>query len=100
MTKILSYYESKKDNIVIIASLIVSIIITNSFIVFSPSEDSRAYNAILTSTVSLGVALVICLVQIFRYKKSIRKQFSELTNGKQIQNYYDNNKMHFSICLF
>ena len=107
MTKILSYYEGKKANVVIITSLIVSIIITNFFILFSPSEDSRAYNAILTSTVSIGVALVICLVQIFRYKKSIRKyernrrKLSEKSGCKQLHYYYyDNNKMHFSICLF
>jgi hypothetical protein len=106
LTKILSYYEGKRVNIVIIISLIVSIIITNSFILFSPDENIRAYNAILTSTVSVGVALVICLIQIFRYKKSIRKQerkqhtLSEERNDRQLHHYYDNNKMHFSICLF
>src|SRR5215211_7730664 len=107
MTKILSYYEGKKVDVVIITSLIVSIIITSSFILFSPDGNIRAYNAILTSTVSVGVAFVICFVQIFRYKKNIRKYernrrtFAEQTNDKQLHHYYyDNNKMHFSICLF
>ena len=107
MTKILSYYEGKKVDVVIITSLIVSIIITSSFILFSPDGNIRAYNAILTSTVSVGVAFVICFVQIFRYKKNIRKYernrrtFAEQTNDKQLHHYYyDNNTMHFSICLF
>jgi len=53
------------------------------------------------------VALVVCLVQVFRYKITIRKQkrieqstSSEETDDKQLNYYYDNNKMHFSICLF
>jgi hypothetical protein len=54
------------------------------------------------SAISIGAALVISLVQIFRYKKSIRKQrsISKIGNDKQSRHYYDNNKMHFSICLF
>jgi hypothetical protein len=53
------------------------------------------------------VALVVCLVQVFRYKITIRKQkrieqstSSEETDDKWLNYYYDNNKMHFSICLF
>ena len=63
MTKALSYYKSKNVNIVIITSLIVSIIITNSFVIFSPDENTRFYNAGLTSAITVGVALVICLIQ-------------------------------------
>ena len=107
MTKILSYYEGKKVDVVIITSLIVSVIISSSFILFSPDGNIRAYNAILTSTVSVGVALVICLVQVFRYKKNIRKYkrnrrtLSEKSSDKQLHYYYyDNNKIYFSICLF
>lgn len=39
---------------------------------------------------------------MFRYKKSVRKQrtISEIGNIKQSHHYYDNNKMHLSICLF
>jgi hypothetical protein len=50
---------------------------------------------------------VVCLVQVFRYKTTIRKQkrieqntSSEQTDDKRPKYYYDNNKMHFSICLF
>ena len=107
MKKILTYRSSRKVNAVVISSLIVSIIITNSFVIFSPDVDTRSYNAILTSTISVGVALVVCLVQVFRYKITIRKQkrieqstSSEETGDKWLNYYYDNNKMHFSICLF
>src|SRR5688572_19214113 len=53
------------------------------------------------SAISIGVALVIYLVQLFRYKNTIRKQrsLSKMSNDKQLH-YYDNNKMHISICLF
>jgi hypothetical protein len=104
--KILSHYTNKKVNVVIITSLIVSIIITTSLISFSPDENIRVYNALLTSTASVGIALVICLVQIFRYKRSRRIQekkqsiLSEQSHEKQLPYYFDNNKMHFSICLF
>ena len=97
MTKILSYYEGKKVDVVIITSLIVSVIISSSFILFSPDGNIRAYNAILTSTVSVGVALVICLVQVFRYKKNIRKYkrnrrtLSEKSSDKQLHYYYYDN---------
>jgi low affinity Fe/Cu permease len=76
MMKMLSHYTNIKVNVVIITSLIVSIIIiiTNSLISFSPDENIRVYNAILISTASVGIALAICLVQIFRYKKSLRIQ--------------------------
>lgn len=106
MMKMLSHYTNKKVNVVIITSLIVSIIITNSLISFSPDENIRVYNAILISTASVGIALAICLVQIFRYKKSLRIQeknqsiLSEQSHEKQLPYYFDNNKMHFSICLF
>jgi hypothetical protein len=93
-------------NAIIVISLSVSIFITNYFVIFSPDEDTRSYNAIVTSTISVGVALVICLVQVFGYKKIIRKQKKKegqntsLEHTDYRQHYYDNNKMHFSICLF
>ena len=96
MTKILSYYENKNVNIVIITSLIASIIITNSFVIFSPDENTRFYNAGLTSALTVGVGLVICLIQVYRYKRSIHRQEGA---GKP-HHYFDNNKMHLSICLF
>jgi hypothetical protein len=107
LKKILTHRSSRKVNAVVISSLFVSVIITNSFVIFSPDVDTRSYNAILTSTISVGAALVVCLVQVFRYKITIRKQkrieqstSSEETDDKWLNYYYDNNKMHFSICLF
>ena len=97
MTNLLSYYKSKNVNTVVITSLIVSIIITNSFVIFSADESTRFYNAVLTSTITTGVALVICLIQVYRYKRGVQRQ------EKTIQPhyyYFDNNKMHISICLF
>ena len=97
MIKVLSYNKNKNVNIVIITSLIVSIIITNSFVIFSPNEGTRFYNAGLTSTITMGVALVVCLIQVYRYKRGVQRQ--EKAIERQYY-YFDNNKMHFSICLF
>jgi hypothetical protein len=101
--KILSY-KNKRNNIVITISLIVSIVITNSFIVLSADEDSRVYFSNLTSTFTAGVPLVIAFVMVFRYKRSIKKQEEKpqalSKRGEDIHYYYDNNKMHLSICLF
>src|SRR5215204_6475027 len=106
MTKILSY-KNERDNVIIVASLIISIVITNSFVIFSPDEDMRFYNASLTSTIAVGLALVICIIQIYRYKRSgIKKlekreySLSKYTNSERPHHYYNNNKMHCSICLF
>ena len=106
MTKILSY-KNKTDSVIVIVSLIISIVITNSFIVFSPDEDSRFYFSGLTSTLTVGVALVISIVMVYRYKRSIKKQeekqpaLSQQSNHTKLHHYYyDNNKIHFSICLF
>ena len=96
MTKVLSYRKVKNVNIVIITSLIASIIITNSFVIFSPDENTRFYNAGLTSAITVGVALVICVVQVYRYKRTVQRQ----EKAGQPYHYFDNNKMHLSICLF
>ncbi|HEU4445403.1 MAG TPA: hypothetical protein VFR94_12095, partial [Nitrososphaeraceae archaeon] len=67
MTKILPY-RNKRDNIIIvIVSLITSIVITNSFIIFSPDEDSRFYFSGLTSSFAIAVGLVISIVMVYRY---------------------------------
>jgi hypothetical protein len=86
----------------------ISIVITNFFIIFSPDEDSRFYFSGLTSTLALGVALVISIVMVYKYKRSIKKQeeeekqaLSQQSNDTRLHYYYyDNNKIHFSICLF
>ena len=103
MAKSLSY-KNNRDKFLVIVVLIISIVITNSFIIFSPDEDSRFYFSNLTSTITVAVPLVIAVVMVFRYKRSMKKQ--EETHqvlsqqDKDIHHYYDNNKMHLSICLF
>jgi hypothetical protein len=105
MAKILSY-GNKRSNAVIVAALALSIIITNVFVILTPNENARFYNASITSTITIGVALIICPVQVYRYKKRrARSQHTDLmqTNANTVQPsdyFYDDNKMHLSICLF
>jgi hypothetical protein len=100
MAKILSY-KNKRNNITIIISLIVSIVITNSFIVFSPDENSRSYSSNLTSTVTVGIPMVTAFVMVFRYKRNLKKQEDKPeVHSQQHDQSYDNNKMHLSICIF
>jgi small-conductance mechanosensitive channel len=87
--------------------LIASIIITNSFIIFSSDEKSKFYFSALTSTLTPGVALVVSIVMIYRFKRIIKKPVErEQTPSQQISDgnphhpYYDDNTIHFSICLF
>jgi hypothetical protein len=96
LANVLSYCKSNV-NIVVITSLIVSIIITNSFVIFSADVSTRYYNAGLTSTITTGVALVICLIQVYRYKRGVQRQEKAV---RPHYYYFDNNKMHISICLF
>ena len=87
----------------IIGSLIISILVTNSFIVFSPDEDSKFYFSGLTSTLGLAAALVIAIIMVYRYKRFIKKQEdkrSHQNEDRKRRYFYDNNKVHFSICLF
>jgi hypothetical protein len=101
VAKILSY-ENKRSNAVVVAALAVSIVITNTFVILSPNEDTRFRNASITSTITVGVALVICLIQVYRYKARVKSQLtsSKQPNAKQPRDYYNNNKMHLSISLF
>jgi hypothetical protein len=105
--KILTSYEDKRVNLIVIITLIASIIITNSFIIFSPDEKSRFYFSALTSTLTLGAALVVSIVMIYRFKRNIKKPVErEQTPSQQSSDrnphhpYYDDNTIHFSICLF
>jgi hypothetical protein len=101
MAKILSY-ENKRSNAVVVAALAVSIVITNTFVILSPDESTRFRNASITSTITVVVALVICLIQVYRYKARVKSQLtaSKQPNAKQPRDYYNNDKMHLSICLF
>jgi TRAP-type C4-dicarboxylate transport system permease small subunit len=107
--KTLADYEDKRVNLIVLIILIASIIITNSFIIFSPDEEGKFYFSALTSTLTLGAALTVSVVMVFRFKKNLRKlkekeqtplQQSSDSDRKQHRPYYDDNKMHFSICLF
>ena len=52
----------------------------------------------------MGIGLVIAFVMVFRYKRSIKKQEDKLQvypeHDRVIPGFYDNNKMHLSICVF
>ncbi len=98
-SQILSH-ENRTKNEVVLVALIVSIVFTNIFVIFSPDVNARFYNAGLTSTVTIGVALVICLIQVYRYKRRVQISASVELDAKQSPSYYSNDKMHFSICLF
>lgn len=109
MAKILSYKSmSKKENVIVIVLLATSIIVTNSFIIFLPNENSRFYISGLISTAAIGVALVIAVIVVWRYKRGIKKKEEEKQQVFSQQDadtrshhyYYDDNKMHLSICLF
>src|SRR5919106_4566409 len=94
-------YESRTINRIVVIGLIAAIVLTNIFVVFSPSENARFYNAGLTATLTIGVALVICMVQVYRYKRRAKSGLrSPQLNTTESVYYYDNNKMHLSICLF
>ncbi|HEU4821944.1 MAG TPA: hypothetical protein VFS97_00825 [Nitrososphaeraceae archaeon] len=99
---------SKKENVMVIVLLATSIIVTNSFIIFLPNENSRFYISGLISTAAIGVALVIAVIVVWRYKRGIKKKEEEKQQVFSQQDadtrshhyYYDDNKMHLSICLF
>jgi hypothetical protein len=97
MAKILSY-KDKSTNIITIASLIVAIVITNSFIVFSQDENSRSYFSNLTTTLTVAAPMVIAFVMVFKYKRSMKKVHSQQYT-QDIES-CDDNKMHLSICSF
>jgi hypothetical protein len=99
MAKILS--QNKRNNIIITVSLVVSIVITNSFIVFAQDDNSRSYFSDLTSALTAIVPLVIVFVMVFRYKRSLKKQDGKpQVHPQQHSQSYDSNKMHLSICIF
>jgi hypothetical protein len=105
--KTLTSYEDKRVNLIVIVTLIVSILVTNSFIIFSPDEKSRFYFSSLTSTLTVGAALVVSIVMIYRFKRSVRKPVEneqtpsqQSSDRKPHNSYYDDNKIHFSVCLF
>jgi hypothetical protein len=71
--------------------LVISIVIANSFIIFS-NEGSRFYFAKVTTTVTSAVALATALVMIYKYKRK-----EGLHDSHQ---FYKRNEVHLSISLF
>jgi hypothetical protein len=103
MSKILTY-KGGRNNILITVLLIIAIVATNSFIVFSPDEDSRSYFSNLTTTLTVAAPMVLAFVMVFRYKRSMKRQDEKYRihshqHTQDIQR-FDNNKMHLSICAF
>ena len=103
MSKILTYKGGRND-ILITVLLIIAIVATNSFIVFSPDEDSRFYFSNLTTTLTVAAPMVLAFVMVFRYKRSMKRQDEKYRihshqHTQDIQR-FDNNKMHLSICVF
>lgn len=76
----------------LIVLLVISIIIANSFIIFSTGIN-RFYFAKLTTSVTSGAALAIALLMVYRYKT---KQHQYVPHQSRIHE----NIMHFSICIF
>ena len=110
MAKILSYEsKSKKENVIVVVLLATSIIVTNSFIIFCLMRIAGFTFSGLMSTVAAGVALVIAIIVVWRYRRGIKKKeeakqqvfFSQQdADTRSHHYYYDDNKMHISICLF
>jgi uncharacterized ion transporter superfamily protein YfcC len=112
MTKVLfqKHSTSSNSNRMPIVSLVISIIIANSFIIFSFGEDGRFYFSKLTTSVTSAIALATTIVMVYRYKKRQKQQRRLLQSNQQQQQqkpsnrFYNDNKnmtmMHFSICIF
>jgi hypothetical protein len=94
--ELLSPIRRHRGNWVLILLLVISIVIANSFIIFSFNEKSRFYFAKVTTTVTSSVALATALVMIYKYKRKQEQQerhdFHQFYKGDDI--------LHFSICLF
>jgi predicted histidine transporter YuiF (NhaC family) len=98
-------YRDQRVNTIIIVLLIILVVATNSFIIFSPNEDSRFYFSGLASSLTLAAGLVISIVMVYRYKRGIKQEqmqqaSSDQYNDTKTYHHYDDNKFHLSICLF
>jgi membrane protein implicated in regulation of membrane protease activity len=72
--------KSKKENVIVVVLLATSVIVTNSFVIFLPNEVSRFYVSGLISTAAVGVALVISIIAVWRYKRGIKKRREQATS--------------------
>jgi cation transport ATPase len=103
MTKVLFQKHITSSNRMPVVFLVISIIIANSFIIFSFDEDSRSYFSKLTTSVTSAIALVTALVMVYRYKKRQKQQPLQEQQQQPSNRLYTNNNMtmmHFSICIF
>jgi hypothetical protein len=73
--------------------LATSIVVVNSFIIFTSDENSKFYLATLTTTVTSGTAFAIALLMVYKYKTQ-QDQF--VPHQFRIRE----DIMHFSICTF
>jgi hypothetical protein len=102
--------RSMREGVLVVILLVTSIVVTNSLIIFSSNEDNRFYISGVISTVAIGSASIISIIMVFRYKRHIKNLENKTqqalyprridTKPQLRQYYFDDNKMHISICLF
>lgn len=73
--------------------LVTSIVVANSFIIFTSDEDRKFYFAKLTTTATSGVAFAIALLMVYKYKIKQHQFVSHQFRTRQ-------DIMHSSICTF
>jgi hypothetical protein len=81
-----------RNSILKILVLVTSIVLVNSFIIFTLDQNSKFYFASLTTTITSGVAFAIALVMVYKYKTK-QDQFVP-------HHFLREDTMHFSICIF
>ena len=73
--------------------LVTSIVVANSFIIFTSDQNSKFYFAKLTTTVTSGVAFAIALLMVYKYKIKEHQFVPHQFRTRQ-------DIMHSSICIF
>ncbi len=82
-----------RNNIIKVLVLVTSIVVANSFIIFTLDQNSKFYFGRLTTTMTSGVAFAIALVMVYKYKT---KQDRFVPHQFRIRQ----DIMHSSICMF
>jgi hypothetical protein len=85
--------EYHRNNIIKVLVLVTSIVVANSFIIFTSDEDRKFYLAKLTTTVTSGVAFAIALLMVYKYKTKQHQFLPHQFRTRQ-------DIMHSSICIF
>jgi len=73
--------------------LVTSIVVANSFIIFTSDEDRKFYLAKLATTVTSGMAFAIALLMVYKYKTKQHQLLPHQFRTRQ-------DIMHSSICIF